>query len=188
MSVVYCTHIGLNAYFLFPSYRPHAIVCGDGCFSHCREYDKAEEDPALGNPIPRTCFLDRKEVADMQAIDEALRPPETESAQRVPGEKDKKETGMKVPNSVLDLCEQAFTAADGRRAKSSKKEFQDTGLMGLVCRHDRVIYMCNMTTPGERQFYILAMIKKLFKELPSWFRVGQLYDVACQLERSLAKV
>jgi len=45
-----------------------------------------------------------------------------------------------------------------------------------------------MTSAGEWQYYALALIKALFLHLPSNWVVALLYDVACQLERSMRKV
>ena len=45
-----------------------------------------------------------------------------------------------------------------------------------------------MTSAGERQYYALALIKVLFRHLPNNWTIGLLYDVACQLERSMRKV
>ena len=45
-----------------------------------------------------------------------------------------------------------------------------------------------MTSAGERQYYVLALIKALFQHLPDDWVIGLLYDVACQLERSMRKV
>jgi hypothetical protein len=59
--------------------------------------------------------------------------------------------------------------------------------MALLCRHDRVIYLANMTSAGEKQHYALALLKALFDQLPLDFRVGVLYDIGCQLERSCRK-
>ncbi|KII96213.1 hypothetical protein PLICRDRAFT_99056 [Plicaturopsis crispa FD-325 SS-3] len=44
-----------------------------------------------------------------------------------------------------------------------------------------------MTTAGERQYYALALIKRLFEHLPPTMTVGILYDIGCQLHRSCAK-
>lgn len=93
-----------------------------------------------------------------------------------------------LPNSVLDDCEKAFLAAQEMVTKASKNFYADTGLMALLCRHDRVLWLANITTPGERQHYALALIEKLFKNLPSSWSVGLLYDIACQLHRSMVKV
>jgi hypothetical protein len=94
---------------------------------------------------------------------------------------------MKVPTSVLDACTDSFTAADERRKKADTKQFADTGLMGLVCRHDIVLFIANMTSAGERQYYVFALLKKLFTHLPETMTVGLLYDIACTTERSCRK-
>ncbi|KAF9515410.1 hypothetical protein BS47DRAFT_1277771, partial [Hydnum rufescens UP504] len=94
---------------------------------------------------------------------------------------------MNVPNSVLDTCGDSFIAADGDRIKASTQRFDDTGLMALLCRHDIALYVANMRTAGEKQFYAFALVAALFKELPEWWTVGILYDIACQIHRSLLK-
>jgi hypothetical protein len=60
------------------------------------------------------------------------------------------EPGMQVPTAVLDGCNDSFVAADERRMKASTLFFADTGLMALICRHDRVLWLVNMTSPGEK--------------------------------------
>ncbi|KAE9394391.1 hypothetical protein BT96DRAFT_958818 [Gymnopus androsaceus JB14] len=69
---------------------------------------------------------------------------------------------MEVPNSVLDACKNSFTAADG--------------LMAMLCHHDCVLWLVNMTSPGERQHYVFTLVERLFNHLLSWFTVGILYD------------
>lgn len=100
---------------------------------------------------------------------------------------DRCEDGIQVPNSVLDSCGESFVAADEKREKASTSYFSDTGLMALLCRHDRVLWVANMTTAGERQYYALALLLKLFQNLPSDVTVGFLYDIGCQLHRSCIK-
>jgi hypothetical protein len=100
---------------------------------------------------------------------------------------DRYEGTLKVPAFVLDGCSESFTAADERRQKASTQFFSDTGLMALLCRHDRLLWLANMTSAGEKQFYALALIKKLFDNIPSDVTVGLLYDIACQLHRSIVK-
>lgn len=97
------------------------------------------------------------------------------------------EAGLSVPKSVLDGCEQSFKAADERRTKASTKFFDDTGLMALLCRHDRVLWLVNMKTAGERQHYAFSLIDRLFRHLPSTWQVGILYDVGCSIDRSCNK-
>ena len=97
------------------------------------------------------------------------------------------EDGMKVPTSVLDGCGTSFKAADEKREKASTQFFADTGLMALLCRHDRVLWLVNMTHAGERQHYALALLHKLFENIPAHMIVGLLYDIGCQLHRSCLK-
>ncbi|KAF9504558.1 hypothetical protein BS47DRAFT_1368704 [Hydnum rufescens UP504] len=102
-------------------------------------------------------------------------------------EEDFVERGMKVPVSALDACHESFTVADEACQKASTAIFADTGLMALLCEHDQAIYLCNMQTPGEAQYYALALLDELFKGLPPCATVGVLYDVSCQLHRSIVK-
>ena len=98
-----------------------------------------------------------------------------------------RQTSQKVPDAVLDECESSFKAADERRQKASTRFFADTGLMALLCRHDNVIWLANMTSAGEKQYYALALLRKLFQNIPNDATVGVLYDIGCQLHRSIAK-
>ena len=104
-----------------------------------------------------------------------------------PRKEDGFEDGMKVPTSVLDDCGESFKAANEKREKASTQLFADTGLMALLCRHDRVLWLVNMTHAGERQHYALALIQRLFEHIPSNMTVGLLYDIGCQLHRSCLK-
>ena len=97
------------------------------------------------------------------------------------------EPGLKIPTSVLNDCERSFKAADENRQKGSTASFADTGLMALICMHDRVLYFVNITSAGEKQYYAMALLMALFRGLPSWWKAGVLYDIACQLHRSTLK-
>jgi len=97
------------------------------------------------------------------------------------------EPGMHVPTAVLEGCNDSFVAADERRVKASTLFFADTGLMALICRHDHVLWLVNMTSPGEKQHYALCLLQKLFNYIPDTMRVGVLYDIGCQLVRSCLK-
>jgi len=66
--------------------------------------------------------------------------------------------------------------------------FDDTGLMALICRHDIPLFFANIDTPGEQQKYSVALIRHLFSLLPSQATVVVLYDVGCVLARSLTCV
>ncbi|KAF8833026.1 hypothetical protein BDN67DRAFT_992900 [Paxillus ammoniavirescens] len=94
---------------------------------------------------------------------------------------------MRVPASVLDGCGESFVAADEKREKASTHFFADTGLMALLCQHDCVLWLVNMTSAGEKQHYALALIQQLTEHLPNDMRVGLLYDIGCPLEHSWRK-
>ena len=95
--------------------------------------------------------------------------------------------GLQLPNYVYDSCTSRFLAAKDGNQKAEKSVFADTGLMALICRHDRILFMVNLQDPGERQYNALALIKKLFSELPSQWQLGILYDIGCQLHKSIVK-
>ncbi|KAG1797811.1 uncharacterized protein HD556DRAFT_1431034 [Suillus plorans] len=59
--------------------------------------------------------------------------------------------------------------------------------MALLCRHDRVLWVANLTSTGEKQHYALALLDRLFKHLPTQMTIGLLYDIGCQLEWSCRK-
>ncbi|KIJ08449.1 hypothetical protein PAXINDRAFT_18412 [Paxillus involutus ATCC 200175] len=112
-----------------------------------------------------------------------------ERGQRVlrPSEdEDRVEEGMRVPALVLNGCGESFVAADEKREKASTHFFADTGLMALLCRHDRVLWLVNMTSTSEKQHYALALIQQLMQHIPDNMRVGLLYDIGCQLEYSIS--
>lgn len=95
--------------------------------------------------------------------------------------------GLQVLNSSLDTCGESFVATDGNRVKMPGEHFSDTGVIAVVCRHDRVIVYASMWTPGEQQFYALALIDVVMAELPQHWRVGILYDVGCQIHCSILR-
>lgn len=97
------------------------------------------------------------------------------------------EAGMKIPVSVLDECGSSFVPAEEKREKASTQFFVDTGIMSLICRHECVLFAVNMTHQGERQHYALALIKCFMSEIPDDMTLGLLYDIACQLQRSMLK-
>ena len=167
------------------------IVCIDACFTHKRRNPAKGGTKGPENLHPSTVFVPDKIVAEMKAFVESVRPEKSKRAQgktkeasERPDAEDSYEPGMKVPVSALDGCLSSFVAADERRIKSSTQFFADTGLMAMLCHHDHVLWIVNMTTAGEKQYYALALIKQLFLHLPLSMTVGILYDIGCQLERS----
>ncbi|KAH9817036.1 hypothetical protein DFH28DRAFT_855953, partial [Melampsora americana] len=84
------------------------------------------------------------------------------------------------------------TAAADQRGGSTWKAADETGLIGMACRHDHVLSFVNVVQSGERQYYVLSMIDKLLQEIAEpgsrKKRLGVLYDIGCTLEKSIIKV
>ncbi|KAJ7639516.1 hypothetical protein FB45DRAFT_977229 [Roridomyces roridus] len=94
---------------------------------------------------------------------------------------------IKVPRSALNNCRNSFTAADENRAKANTAKYDDTGLMAMLCRHDRVLWVVNMHSAGGKQFNVLLLMEILFQHIPRKATIGILYNIACQLERGARK-
>ena len=138
--------------------------------------------------IQNLFFVASEEVDTMEQIVTEARPgPRRHQPQNLNTSGVDYEPGMHVPSAVLDECNNSFTAADSNRVKASTQFFADTGLMALLCRHDRVLRLVNMTSAGEKQHYVLCLLDKLFQHIPLLMRLGVLYDIACQLHRSCEK-
>lgn len=153
------------------------IVCLDANFSQKRR-KCADSDVPVEFVSGR--FLSEGQVETME---EEL----AEKRKGVP-KKRRKGTSAVLAEEVLDGCGESFTAAQESVAKASVNYYADTGLMALLCRHDRVLWVVSMKTPGERQHYALALLRQLGSHLPEDWRIGLLYDIACQLSRSIEKV
>ncbi|KAI5980440.1 hypothetical protein EDD15DRAFT_2393533 [Pisolithus albus] len=164
------------------------IVCLDACFTQKRT-NNPRNSAACDPPNPtNTVFIPDSEVKVMEDFIEKQRScSSNHHSLAQTQQEDRFEDGMRVPVSVLDGCGDSFHAADEKRQKASTRFFADTGLMALLCRHDRVLWLVNMTSAGEKQHYALVLVKNLFEHLPSNMTVGLLYDIGCQLERSCHK-
>ncbi|KAG0703204.1 hypothetical protein DFH29DRAFT_981988 [Suillus ampliporus] len=141
---------------------PNIIVCIDVCFTQ-----KCSTNPcsATGSdpPNPTSSFF--LPTADVNAMEDFV--------QRCHGE------GRQARASRAE--------AEPDKEKASTHFFTDTGLMALLCRHDRVLWVVNLTSAGEKQHYALALLDRLFKHLPAQMTIRLLYDIGCQLERSCCK-
>ncbi|KAG6905200.1 hypothetical protein DXG01_004323, partial [Tephrocybe rancida] len=165
---------------------PDVIICLDACFTQkCNQ--QAREPPRTH---PHTVFLPEQGLDAMEKYMDALRahkPPPKKTKTTQDDEEDRIEGGLHVPNSVLDGCESGFTATDERRTKASTQFFDNTALMALLCHHDIVLFLANMRSAGEKQHYVISLIETLFQHLPLKCRLGILYDIGCQVERSCVK-
>jgi hypothetical protein len=141
---------------------------------------------------PDTVFVPEAEILSMERHINNIRPqdsarPKAQASNETTSQPDGYEGPIRVPNSVLDACHESFAAADENRQKASTQFFSETGIMALLCRHDRVLWLAIMTSAGEKQHYVLTLLRCLFEHLPSDLTVGALYDIACKLHRSCIK-
>ncbi|KAH9912541.1 uncharacterized protein B0H18DRAFT_1088385 [Fomitopsis serialis] len=165
---------------------PDVIVCLDVCFTQkCCKGKAGTRDPPRAHPD--TVFVPEEEVKTMEDIVECTRRGGGQGVPLSSEGDDIVEGDLKLPNSVLDGCNDLFTAADEHRQKASTQFFADTGLMAMLCWHNQVLWLVNMTSAGEKQHYALVLVRRLFDHLPTYITVGLLYDIACQLHRSIVK-
>ena len=57
----------------------------------------------------------------------------------------------------------------------------------MLCCHNRVLWVVNMWSAGEKQHYVLVLLEILFQHLPPKFVIGLLYDISCQIHHSSVK-
>ncbi|KAJ7182224.1 hypothetical protein C8R43DRAFT_1115874 [Mycena crocata] len=157
-----------------PSVIADIFVCVDACFTQKR--NKAAPDPPKRHP--GTHFVSEDLSVKMEAYVEGVRgskPGGTKGGKKarvdVEESDDEDEDGyehahLKLPKSVLDECEASFQAADEKREKASTQFYDDTALMALLCRHDRVLWLVNMHSAGEKQFNVPLLAEMLFQHLP----------------------
>jgi len=153
----------------------HCIIALDANFAQKCLKGRYEDLPLVH---PATQFIPDTVVQEMAARIESLK----KKPSKVSG------VGLCLPEEVLKDCEVSSTTAHTSEAKASTVIYVDTGLVALVCRHDRVLWVVNMDTPGERQHYAFTLLERLFLNIPSEWHIGVLYDIACQIERSMLKV
>lgn len=173
-------------------FRSDVKVCIDACFTQKSAH--AALDPPKTHP--NTHFVSEEQAAATEQYVDSVRNVDAQqkktkrrraTVQEVDDEDDYEHPDLLLPRSVLDGCESSFKAADEKREKASTQFFADTGLMALLCRHDRVLWLINMHSAGEKQFNVVALLETLFQHLPLDIAVGVLYDVVCGLERSCRK-
>lgn len=163
----------------------------DACFTQKR--NRNTKDPHGSDPEihhPKSTFIPPEDALRMADLVEQVRPSQEDRKKAKVKEAladDAIEGNMKLPTSILNGCEGTFIAADENRDKASTKFHIDTGLMALLCRHDKAIYTVNMKTAGEKQFYFLTLLDRLFQEIPTWTTIGVLYDIGCQSHRTVEK-
>ncbi|KAJ7589300.1 hypothetical protein C8J56DRAFT_1048941 [Mycena floridula] len=140
-------------------------VSTDGNFHH-KHYKSAGDTPP---------FFDPKHVLPKSYVDDIKE--HVLKARRRSGRK------AKLPDEAVDACEESHQAAKPDQ-KKGQPQFNDNGLMSLVCRHDIPLLFANIDTPGEGQHYPVALITRFASMLPPQATISGLYNLACVLDRS----
>jgi hypothetical protein len=163
------------------------LCCIDANFSQKRRRS-ANRDPPIHYDNSR--FLSNEVVSNMEKYINKLRGAKDPKKGKKTSKNEHRNVDHFLPvrEAILDDCENSFVAAQQNVIKASKNFFDDTGLMAILCRHDRTLWVVNITTPGERQHYVFALIETLFRHLPAKWTIGLMYDIGCQLERTMRKV
>ncbi|KZT55439.1 hypothetical protein CALCODRAFT_406724, partial [Calocera cornea HHB12733] len=91
---------------------------------------------------------------------------------------------LTLPEEVVAACKESFKAAQEKESHGVPGFHDEKGLVVGSCVHDIPLAVCNITTPGERQMYAVAIIQQLMAELPASATMGVLYDVGCVLDHS----
>ncbi|KAJ7450464.1 hypothetical protein FB451DRAFT_1186861 [Mycena latifolia] len=182
---------------LLINYSADVLPCIDACFTQKRAKAKGQGGRDPPRTHPHTHFVDEDDAARTEAYVDGVQDEQAKQdkqAKRHKAMRDalEEEDGYEHPllrllRSVMDGCEASFKAADEKHEKASTAFFKDTVIMGLLCCHDRVLWLVNMHSAGKKQFNVVVLLETLFQELLSDIRVGLLYDMACAFERSCRK-
>ncbi|KAH9808173.1 hypothetical protein DFH28DRAFT_936433 [Melampsora americana] len=97
----------------------------------------------------------------------------------------------RAAEKVIDPCSAQHTAANDTRGRQTWRGCDETGLMGMACRHDHLLKFINLVQSGERGYYPLAILDWILRKTVSGDdeapRFGILYDIGCNMEKSIIK-
>ncbi|KAH9820113.1 hypothetical protein DFH28DRAFT_1121923 [Melampsora americana] len=97
----------------------------------------------------------------------------------------------RAATEVIDPCSAQHTTANDTRGRQTWRGCDETGLMGMACRHDHLLKFINLVQTGERGYYPLAMmdwiLRKTVKHDHDSPQFGILYDIGCNMEKSILK-
>ncbi|KAK0518952.1 hypothetical protein OC834_007549, partial [Tilletia horrida] len=136
---------------------PQLIVSIDGNFSQKR---KKRHNISSRQALPPRRFLSQRQV-------------------------DKAESDLSIARLVdgkgHHQCSAKVVAGDPEAAKGAMGPHDITGVMGLCCRHDVPLIFCDITSPGERHHYAIALLQCLFRAMRGVLHhVGVMYDIGCR--------
>ncbi|KAF7292704.1 Alpha-L-arabinofuranosidase B domain protein [Mycena indigotica] len=134
---------------------------GDACFSY-RHLRSAGDGPIGYKP---QYFVSKAKVEQVRRrVDEAKR---------------------RRPTQTLDdSCAENWTAANEKKKLVDPKRYDASGIFALICRHGQTLFCCNIDTPGEQHYYIIALLEEVIQLLPPDATISQAYDVGCVIDRS----
>ncbi len=93
---------------------------------------------------------------------------------------------MKIAKEVTrEGCEANFKAASATKKSSN---FDETGLMIAVCRHDIPLRALNIVRTGERYDYALALVRSILCDSSCPPRVLVSYDISCKFDSYARRV
>ncbi|KAH9823012.1 hypothetical protein DFH28DRAFT_880426 [Melampsora americana] len=145
------------------------LICLNGNFQHKRHAVASFPIPGFRPPRP-DLFLDPKRV---HAKERLL-------------------AGQGEEAGVPDPCTEAHTTANYVRGKHHFEAMDDSGLIGMACRHNHVLKFINLVQSGEKSHNALALIQwllDLFKdEREEETSLGVLYNIGCNLDKTIEKV
>lgn len=161
------------------SRNPDVLVCVDGNFQH-RRWSNILPDPEILSLRELAVFLTQDELdAAQKHVDESRGRTALHPRPRM---------ATAVPSGALDELRDSHHAAQERADDEDSGKYASKGFMAMVCRHDVPLFLCDTKTPGERQFFAIALIRKVASLLPILATIGILYDIGCQTDRSIALV
>ncbi|KAH9460516.1 hypothetical protein Pst134EB_008689 [Puccinia striiformis f. sp. tritici] len=151
-----------------PKVNHRLVVCLNGNFQHRHHKAASRNYTPLKTPdlFVQPSNLDnmKRYIAELEVIHKVSR-------------------SKKTP----DKCADSHKAADDTRNETTWKGCDDTGLMGLCCRHDGVIYLANIFETGENRALPLSILKRLLQNIDPNRPVGVLYDIGCSLDKFIEK-
>ncbi|KAH9807757.1 hypothetical protein DFH28DRAFT_1088776 [Melampsora americana] len=146
--------------------EPDIIVCMDGNFQRRRHITAGTKQAQVPTKMP-TLFLPEEQVNRMEA--------------RLAGH----------PEDDFQACAEQHTAANDKRGKGHWGGCDETGLMGMACRHDHALRFANIRQSGEKLHFSYSLIEWILDITrnhgvnPS--HIGFLYDIGCTMQAGILK-
>jgi hypothetical protein len=157
---------------------PDVCICLDANFQH-RQYARLEDGPRLLEESDEFGWvLDGEVLAAQKHVEECRTREERTTHTRA---------SLSIPKRVLDTCESSYKASQ-EKLKQDESVYAVKGIMALVCSHDIPLLLCNVKGFGEPRYLAVALLRKLATMLPPQATLGVMYDIACQLDRTIGVV